>query len=314
MLRGIGPATLRKFSVLANFESLSNDSIAEQFPNLASVLQDKKAWEEALIAAEKQVEQAEKCNARILSPADSEYPTLLAKTKDDPFLLFVRGRLAPTPAKSVAVIGTREPTAHGTVIAQRLAHFFVEQGWSVVSGLALGCDAIAHQATLEKHGHTIAVLAHGLHTVAPKSHKNLAGDILDSGGALISEYRFGVEPQPQFFVKRDKTQAGMAQGVVMVQSDLKGGSLHASRAILEYGRWLAVPYPTERDLANQEPKIQANLVLSSGTSQQRAELLRCETQALERVIVLRTRDDYGNMTSRVKTPEHSPPPIQGGLL
>jgi DNA processing protein len=91
------------------------------------------------------------------------------------------------------------------------------------------------------------VLAHGLQTVAPRQHQSLADDILAGGGALLSEFPFGRPPLPPQFVKRDRTQAGLAQGVVMIQSDVRGGSLHAARAALVYQRWLAVPYPTGKD-------------------------------------------------------------------
>lgn len=314
MLKGIGPAALRKMAGMINFEDASPEGLSLQFPSYATILRDQKAWTHALEEAERQVEEADRHSARILSPLDPEYPQLLAATKDDPFLLFVRGALASDQGKSVAVIGTREPTTHGSVIAQRLTHYLVEQGWSVVSGLAKGCDALAHQATLDKGGHTVAVMAHGLHTVAPKSNRRLAEDILDKGGALVSEYRFGVEPRPEFFVKRDRIQAGLAQGVVMIQSDHKGGSLHASRAALEYGRWLAVPYPTEQDRLNQEPKIKANLTVSDGSDEERAELLRCSPIALERLIVLRGRDDYSKLLVNKSIPDVSRPPVQGGLI
>lgn len=203
-----------------------------------------------------------------------------------------RGALSQTPEQSVAIIGTREPTAHGKRIAARIAEFFVEHQWSVVSGLALGCDAVAHQATLDAGGHTVAVLAHGHQTIAPARHKKLANDILDAGGALVSEYPFGREIQKQQYVKRDRTQAGMAQGVVMIQSDVVGGSLHASRAALDYKRWLAVPYPTDKDREHQEPKIQANLLIADGADSERAELLHCSTESLSRVLILSSRDDY----------------------
>lgn len=314
MLRGIGPATLRKMAGMVNFETATPESMSYQFPANSTILRDGQAWKEALAEAEKQVEEAERYSARILSPLDPDYPTLLAATKDDPFLLFVRGTLAPNPAKSVAVIGTREPTKHGVLIAQRITQYFVEQGWSVVSGLAKGCDAIAHQSTLEHGGHTVAVLAHGLHTVAPKTNARLAEDILDKGGALVAEYRFGVEPRPEFFVKRDRIQAGLAQGVVMIQSDLKGGSLHASRAALDYGRWLATPYPTDQDRHNQEPKIQANLTLADGSTQSLMELLRCPATAIEKLIILRGREDYSRMTATSTAPETALPPVQGGLI
>lgn len=295
MLKGIGPVTLRKMAGMVNFDTADTDSIATHFPSNASVLLDSHAWSRALAEADHQVEQAKKHGARILSPLDHEYPALLAATKDDPFLLYVRGILAPDPSKSIAVIGTREPTGHGAVIATRISQYLVEQGWSVVSGLAQGCDALAHQAALDKGGHTVAVLAHGLHTVAPKSNKYLAEDIISKGGALVSAYGFGVEPQPHLFVKRDRIQAGMAQGVVMVQSDHKGGSLHASRATLNYGRWLAAPYPTDPDRLNREPKVQANITFAEGAEQERTELLKCEASALDRIVILRGRTDYATM-------------------
>jgi DNA processing protein len=145
-------------------------------------------------------------------------------------------------------------------------------------------------------------MAHGLHTVAPARHRKLAEDILAQGGALVSEYRFGQAARPEQFVKRDRTQAGMAQGVVMVQSDLKGGSLHASRAALNYQRWLAVPYPTERDRANREPKVQANLVIADGTVEQREELLRCAASDLERTIIVRGKGDYPRLLNQPAPP------------
>ncbi|WP_296280501.1 DNA-processing protein DprA [Pseudoxanthomonas sp.] len=314
MLKGIGPAALRKMAGMINFENASQESLSHHFPSYSTILRDGTAWTRALEEAERQVEEANRYSARILSPLDPHYPHLLAATKDDPFLLFVRGAFASDQGKSAAVVGTREPTAHGGVIAQRLTHYLVEQGWSVVSGLAKGCDALAHQAALDKGGHTVAVMAHGLHAVAPKTNQRLAEDILDNGGALVSEYRFGVEPRPEFFVKRDRIQAGLAQGVVMIQSDHKGGSLHASRAALEYGRWLAAPYPTEQDRLNQEPKIRANLTISDGSDEDRTDLLRCSPNALERVIVLRSRDDYSKMLISNSVPNISLPPAQGGLI
>ena len=314
MLRGIGPATLRKMAAMPNFETATPELLSHQFPSNSTVLRDHQAWSLALDEAEKQLEEAERHGARILSALDPDYPTLLSATKDDPFLLFVRGILAPSPTKSVAVIGTREPTAHGAIIGQRIAQYLVEQGWSVVSGLAKGCDAIAHQAALDHGGHTVAVLAHGLHTVAPKTNQRLAEDILNKGGALVSEYKFDVEPRPEFFVKRDRIQAGMAQGVVMIQSDHRGGSLHASRAALDYSRWLAVPYPTDQDRQKGEPKIQANLTIAEGSEQERMELLRTSANVLNRIIILRSREDYAKMVANKPAPESALPPTQGGLL
>lgn len=298
MLAGIGPATLRKIASLGNFSSSSVESLSLQVPALARALSDPLAWMQAKELADKQIDSAITHQARILSALDAEYPSLLRSTKDDPFILFVRGKLFTTPDKSVAIIGTRQPTKHGELITRRVTEFFVEQSWSVVSGLALGCDGLAHRAALEAGGHTVAVMAHGLQTVAPSQHRKLAEEIIANGGALVSEYRFGQGALPMQFVKRDRTQAGLAQGVVMVQSDLKGGSLHASRAALDYERWLAVPFPTDADQASNEPKIQANLLIADSDADiERATLLKCHRSRLARVIVLRTKDDYPKMVS-----------------
>lgn len=292
MLKGVGPASLKKVAAISGFVNENPEALGRNISQIARALEPDDAWQEACKKAEQQIEAAEKHQARILSAVDQEYPHRLTATKDDPFILYVKGTLAPKSMHTVAIIGTREPTEHGVKIARRISQFFAENGSSIVSGLALGCDAIAHQTALEFGGHTVAVLAHGLQTIAPSKHKKLAEQILEAGGALVSEYPFGQSAQAQQFVKRDRTQAGLADGVIMIQSDLKGGSLHASRSALEYGRWLAVPYPTDRDLGNNEPKVQANLLVAEGAPRPKAELLRCTEADLERIIVLRSREDY----------------------
>jgi len=313
-LRGIGPAALKKVASIPRFASADPLDLAEQVPTLKKALAVPDAWFGAEKIAQEQLREAEADGARIISGVDPDYPRLLLETSDDPFVLFVKGKLAPHPEKSVAVIGTREPTAHGELIAKRIAGFFAGHGWSIVSGLAIGCDAIAHKTALEQNAHTVAVLAHGLHTIAPTRHKALAQEILDAGGALITEYRYGQGIQKQQYVKRDRIQAGLAQGVVMVQSDLVGGSLYASRASIEYGRWLAVPVATDRDQENGEPKVQANLLLASEKDTARADLLRCPVGALRKVFVLRSKEDYAQLltgepaaTTELSTPASEVP-------
>ncbi len=304
LLKGVGPAALRKVARISKFLDLSIDTIAEQVPAIAKSLNATPyAWTAALEIANLQLDLVEAHCARVLSPMDNDYPSLLAATKDDPFLIYVKGALSSRPERSIAIIGTREPTAHGQKTATRIAHFCADQGWSVVSGLAIGCDGIAHRATIDAGGHTVAVLAHGLQMVAPTRHQRLADSILESGGALVSQFRFGLNVQAQQYVQRDRVQAGLAQGVVMIQSDVKGGSLHASRAALEYKRWLAIPYPTSADRDRNEPKVQANLLIVEGAQEAKALLLRCTPSDLERVLVLRSREDYSSLAG-IMVPEN----------
>lgn len=298
MLKGVGPATLRKVYLQPDFLTKEIDQLSSEVAALKKSTAEPALWKHALDLAAQQIESAEKLNIRVLSSADEEYPKLLSDSKNNPFILYVRGSLAKEPNNSVAIIGTREPTRHGGIITERITQFFCEYGWSVVSGLALGCDAIAHKTAVAAKGHTVAVLAHGLQTVMPKAHLRLADEILDTGGALVSEYPIGREAIPQQFAQRDKTQAGLAQGVVMIQSDLTGGSLIASRAALECTRWLAVPTPTTYDLTTNDPKIQANIVLTKGSTDEKLKLLKLKDDAdTSGIIILSGKEDYSKCVS-----------------
>lgn len=300
MLKGVGPAKLRLLaargaSVLEALGFGSSEPVG--IPGIDSKIANPSAWAAAQEEARRQVDAAERTSSHIISVLDPAYPALLAATKDDPCILFVQGTLPAPSDRIIAVVGTRQPTRHGEIIAKRIAEYLVGEGAWVVSGLAIGCDSIAHQTCIAEGGRTIAVLAHGLQTVAPAQNRKLAEEIVDSGGLLLTEYGFGVEPIPQQFVRRDGTQAGLSEGVVMVQSDLTGGSLHASRASLKHGRWLAVPAPTEADRAANAAKIQANLLLVEGTDSERMMLLDCGPELLQRLRILRSRDDYGRLLS-----------------
>lgn len=314
-LSGVGPAALRRFAAQPGFEAMDIEDVVSGNSQFADVLDDGRQLKAARAKAVVQIDACEKAGARILSAVDPDYPKLLSSTKDDPFILYVRGKLFSVPEKSIAVIGTRQPTLHGVAITERMTDFFVAGGWSIVSGLALGCDAVAHRQALKSNGHTVAVLAHGLHTIAPAAHRSLADEIVESGGALVSQYPFGVPAIGSQFVQRDKTQAGLAKGVVMIQSDLQGGSLHASRAALAYGRWLIVPAPTERDRIADEPKIQANLVLANGNEQKKADLLRLkDSVAARKVFIVRGRECYEEILKKLAIDENDSLSAQGTIF
>lgn len=300
LLKGIGPATLRKLALLPGFADQSIERLATQVPKLARALEVPDAWQLASAAAQHQREMARNHAATILSLFDARFPLLLAAVNDAPPILYVAGTLPEPDRGAVAIIGTRDPTPHGALIAARIGTDFAEHGWSVVSGLALGCDGAAHSACLDAGGHTVAVMAHGLQTITPTQHRTLAERILSSGGALVSEFPFGQEPHAPLFARRDRTQAALAHGVIMVQSRLDGGSLHAARAALDYGRWLAVPYPTERDRASASANIAANMVLAEGRPEQRQSLLDCDIGALAQVTILRDKSGYIDL--RAQTP------------
>jgi DNA processing protein len=142
----------------------------------------------------------------------------------------------------VAIVGSRGPSAYGKQVTAQLARELAEQGIVIISGLALGIDAIAHQATLEVDGLAIAVLPGPVDKIYPRTNRRLGEDILDKGGALVSEYAEGEISFKQNFIARNRLVAGLAQAVLIPEAAEKSGSLHTARFAVEQGKdVLAVP-------------------------------------------------------------------------
>lgn len=175
----------------------------------------------------------------IVGCLDAQYPKELQDLDDFPVLLYVRGNTAAlaNPNK-VAIVGTKEPSEYGKKVARRLGAYFAEKGLTVVSGLAKGCDTEAHWGCIEAGGKTVAVLAHGLDMVYPEENQRLAEAIIEAGGCLVSEYMPPDQPTPQTHIERDRIQAALAKGVIVVESEIDGGTMHTARYALQLGRKL----------------------------------------------------------------------------
>ncbi len=142
----------------------------------------------------------------------------------------------------VTIVGSRKVTPYGQYVTSKLARELADQGVVIVSGLALGIDALAHRGALDAGGLTIAVLPSPLEDICPHSHQQLAMDILRQGGALISEYPEGTPAYRPNFVARNRLVAGISDALVITEAALKSGSLHTARFALEQGKdVLAVP-------------------------------------------------------------------------
>ncbi len=178
-----------------------------------------------------------------LTLTDPAYPALLKSIHNPPSALYVRGSTDVLQAKSyLAVIGGRKPTAYGRHVTEQLIQGLAGQDVVIVSGLALGLDAVAHRAALEAKLPCIAVLPAGLDTVYPRSNERLGLDIIDHGGALISEYPPDHPPQKNYFIARNRIVSGLSHGVLVTEAGQKSGTLHTVKFALEQGRSvLAVP-------------------------------------------------------------------------
>ncbi|HSD20403.1 MAG TPA: DNA-processing protein DprA [Anaeromyxobacter sp.] len=162
-------------------------------------------------------------SARTIRPGDGHYPERLARTPDRPAELRLRGALAN--GRRVAVVGSRHPDPYGEDMARVLAAGLARAGVSVVSGGALGVDAIAHRAALDAGGHTVAVLGTGVDVLYPASNRLLLERVLAEGGALVSELPDGTPGFPANFPRRNRIISGLSEAVVVVQAGEKSGAL-----------------------------------------------------------------------------------------
>ena len=179
--------------------------------------------------------------ARAITWHDAEYPSRLKEIYDLPPVLYVRGELLPDDERSLAIVGTRKPSAYGREAAYHLSYELARAGVAVVSGLARGIDSIAHRAALEAGQRTIAVLGSGVDVVYPRENASLAVEILRNG-ALISEHAMGSRPDAQNFPRRNRIMSGMTLGTVVVEAREKSGALLTANHALEQDREVfAVP-------------------------------------------------------------------------
>lgn len=177
----------------------------------------------------------------VVTLEDEQYPTLLREIIDPPLVLHFRGDLALTSKPCVAVVGSRRASAYGINAAQSLARALVSAGVVIVSGLARGIDAAAHQAALEAGGATIAVLGTGIDVVYPREHLRLFREI-EKRGLIVSEFPPGTPPMPEHFPIRNRVISGLCAGTVIVEATGRSGSLITARMAAEQGREVfAVP-------------------------------------------------------------------------
>lgn len=177
-----------------------------------------------------------------VSPQSHNYLKLLDSIATPPKSLYLIGTLPEERRASVAIVGTRKPSSYGKEVTQRLAYELAKRGIVIISGLALGVDSIAHQAALDAGGTTIAILGNGLPDIYPRNHKNLADQIIRSGGAIISEYAPGTSAMGFRFLERNRLVSGLADAVIITEAATRSGTMSTAAHALEQGRVIfAVP-------------------------------------------------------------------------
>lgn len=180
---------------------------------------------------------------------ENAYPSLLKEVAGAPPLLFAKGDTDVLAFPQIAIVGSRNPTRMGKDCAYNFAQHFAKQGFVTTSGLAMGIDGAAHQGALVAEGYTVAVLAHGLDQIYPRTNQGLA-DKIESSGVLVSEYPIGVGPRAEYFPRRNRIVSGMSLGVLVVEAAKKSGSLITAREAVQQGREVfAIPGSIHNPLA-----------------------------------------------------------------
>ncbi|MGB2637182.1 MAG: DNA-processing protein DprA [Candidatus Acidiferrum sp.] len=216
--------------------------------------------------AEKEMDAIRRIGCRVVNCTEPEYPQTLLQIYDPPALLYVRGDASILNAPALSIVGTRRPTMYGTQMAERMGRDLAKRGLVIVSGLARGVDALAHNGATAVGGRALGVLGTGIDVCYPKENKKLFEKVLEKG-AIISELPTGSHPAPENFPVRNRIIAGMPLGVVIVEGKQYSGSLITARLAMEFGREVfGVPGNVTQEMSfapNQLIKQGAKLVTSA---------------------------------------------------
>lgn len=171
-----------------------------------------------------------------LSPLNNSYTQIIGSIAVVPKRFYYMGSLPQNRIPTVAIVGTRKPTSYGKEVTTTLASDLARRGVIVISGMALGIDALAHRAALDAGGITIAVQANGLGKLYPATNRQLGEDIVAKGGAIISEYDPNVLPRDFQFLERNRIVSGLSDAVLITEASARSGTLNTARHALEQGK------------------------------------------------------------------------------
>ncbi|HTX90166.1 MAG TPA: DNA-processing protein DprA [Anaerolineales bacterium] len=243
LVKGIGAVRLQAlrdhFGDLALAWQAPQDAL--QAAGLSPKLAERVVQVRAGLDLDRFMEQVAAQKITVLTWEDDAYPPRLKEIDQPPPVLYVRGELTDEDAWSVALVGTRRISAYGRQVTEQLAGFLAANGISVISGLARGVDAVAHQSALKAGGRTIAVLGSGVDRIYPPEHAQLAARMIEHG-ALVSDYAPGTPPDASNFPPRNRIISGLAMAVVVVEAGETSGALITAQFAVDQGREVfAVP-------------------------------------------------------------------------
>jgi DNA processing protein len=259
MVDGVGPirvrALLDRFSEPQAILSATKADLMQVEGVGDEVARSIISWREK-VDLDGELARIEKAAVHVVTRDDPEYPRNLREVYDPPIILYVKGTLSERDALAIAVVGSRRTTLYGQDMARKLAYQLGRVGVTVVSGLARGIDTAAHHGALQAKGRTVAVIGCGIDIVYPAENEKLANEIIEKGGAVVTEFPFGVKPDKQNFPMRNRIISGWSLGTVVVEANLKSGALITANQAAEQGRQVfAVPGRADSILSRGTNKL-----------------------------------------------------------
>lgn len=238
LLPDIGDISAKKFvaycgGVEAVFKE--NRSSLEKIPGIGKRMVNSILNQKVFEAAEKEIEFIDAHDIQPIFYLDKQYPHRLLNCDDSPILLYYKGNTTLNAKRVISIVGMRKMTRYGEKLCEQLVKGLSAYDVQIISGLAYGVDACAHRSSLNYGLETIGVLGHGLDRIYPAQNKNLASEMLEHGG-LLSEYRFGTNPDAQNFPSRNRIVAGMSDATIVIESGARGGSLITADLAFHYNR------------------------------------------------------------------------------
>ena len=213
-----------------NFESEKNNLTILKPEIIAFLIKTKCSFEEKFI---KRLNQE---NASIITIFDNAYPKKLKQCSGAPYILYYKGSIEKIDDFSIAVVGSRKATAYGKWAAEKFTKDLAELEVNIISGLAAGIDAVAHKTALKSNTNTFGVIGCGIDKIYPMSNERLYSEISEKGGAVITEYPFGMQPLPNNFYGRNRIISGLSDGVLVIEAQTKSGTLITAGHAANQGR------------------------------------------------------------------------------
>lgn len=295
-LKGIGPSFIKK---AAGFSAFENSNSIQEIKEIVST-NNKQFDDEAIFeAVEKAKEIVFKCKEEgitIIGLTSSDYPTLLKEIKDPPPVIYCKGKLDLLYHKTVCIIGTREPNENGVKIAERVGSYYSNSNWAICNGLADGVDNFSIKSNDQILSNVIGIMAGGLNyntqkTLLKKTAEN-AEKTIENGGLLVSEMPPDKKEDTFSVVKSCRIQAGLSDGLILIQSSLDGGSRFTTKSFCETKRPIAIVNPIQSDF--DLPTYSANKEIIQNNRRGLSKFAEIKEDKIQttKIFVLKSKDDY----------------------